>query len=48
VDTFQYLPEPVMYTAWIMWILAITINTMIFLNFLIAVISDVYCEVQQN
>ena len=31
-----------------MWIVAITINTMIFLNFLIAVISDVYADVQQN
>ena len=37
-----------MYTAWIFWIIAITINTMIFLNFLIAVISDVYADVQVN
>ena len=37
-----------LYTAWIFWIVLVIINSVIFLNFLIAVISDVYAQVMQT
>ena len=41
-DTFMFLPVPIMYTAWFIWFLLVIINSMIFLNFLISVITEVY------
>jgi len=44
VNNFKHLPLLTMYTLWIMWVILVIINSMIFLNFLIAVISDIYAE----
>ena len=41
-DTFMFLPKPIMYTAWGTWFVLVIINSMIFLNFLISVITEVY------
>jgi hypothetical protein len=48
VDTFLFLPKPVMYTAWIVWFFLVVINSMIFLNFLISVITEVYEDVREK
>lgn len=48
VDTFLFLPKPVMYTAWIVWFLLVIINSMIFLNFLISVITEVYEDLREK
>jgi hypothetical protein len=42
VDTFLFLPKPLMYIAWAMWFLLFTLNSMLFLNFLIATIEEQY------
>jgi hypothetical protein len=42
VDTFLFLPRPIMYMTWFVWFFLIIINSMIFLNFLISVITEVY------
>jgi hypothetical protein len=48
VDTFKLLPKVIHWAAWFMWITMVTINSMIFLNFLIAVISDVFDELKSS
>ena len=42
ISNFQDLPEASRYAIWIFWMAVCAANTIIFLNFLIAVISDVY------
>ena len=42
VDTFLFLPKPLMYISWVVWFLLFTLNSMIFLNFLIATIEEQY------
>ena len=48
VDTFQQLRPASTIILWIFWIIIILFNTIIFLNFLIAVISDVYEQVMES
>ena len=48
MDTFKYLEGPQLWTVWIMWLILVVINAMIFLNFLIAVISELYAQVQET
>ena len=48
VDTFQQLRPASTITLWIFWLIIILFNTIIFLNFLIAVISDVYEQVMES
>ena len=40
--SFFFLGKPLLYYSWLMWLICITINSMIFLNFLIATIENVY------
>jgi hypothetical protein len=48
VDTFLFLPKPLMYIAWVMWFLLFSLNSMIFLNFLIATIEEQYNDTKIN
>ena len=48
VDTFQQLRPASTIILWLFWIIIILFNTIIFLNFLIAVISDVYEQVMES
>ena len=48
VSTLKIMQTSTLYTAWIFWIVLVIINSVIFLNFLIAVISDVYAQVMQT
>ena len=42
VENFQDLPSKSRTMIWVFWMMVCTANTLIFLNFLIAVISDVF------
>ena len=46
-DTFLFLPKPVMYVTWATWLLLISINALIFLNFLISVINETYESIRE-
>ena len=35
-------------TAWLIWFAIVCINSIIFLNFLIAVVSDVFAQVMEK
>jgi len=48
VDQFGELPLASQLTLWFFWCLLVMINTIVFLNFLIAVIGDVYVEVMET
>ena len=48
VDCFNFLPAPVMYTAWFLWAVLIILCSLIFLNFLIKVIEECYEEVRDH
>jgi hypothetical protein len=48
VDTFLFLPKPLMYIAWVMWFTLYCLNSMIFLNFLIATIEEQYNDTKIN
>ena len=48
VGTFKIMQTSTLYMTWIFWIILVIINTVIFLNFCIAVISDVYEQVMQT
>jgi hypothetical protein len=45
VSTFQHLQRPTIYVVWLVWTAIVFLAAVIFLNFLIAVISDVYARV---
>ena len=47
-DPFRYLPPVSRITMWILWFVIVFINTIVFMNFLIAVISDVYAQTMQT
>ena len=47
VDTFLFLPKRIMYITWFVWFFLIIMNSMIFLNFLISVITEVYESVRE-
>lgn len=47
-DPFRYLPPVSRITMWILWMIIVFINTIVFMNFLIAVISDVYAQTMQK
>jgi hypothetical protein len=48
VGSFKYLNLAQLVAVWSMWFILVVINSMIFLNFLIAVISDIYAQVQET
>jgi hypothetical protein len=48
VGTFKIMQTSTLYVTWLFWIFLVIINTVIFLNFCIAVISDVYEQVMQT
>ena len=48
VDPFTNLPPATRMIVWAFWLIVVFLNTIIFLNFLIAVISDVYEQVMEN
>ena len=48
VDTFKQLRPVSRMILWVFWMIIILANTIIFLNFLIAVISDVYEQVMES
>jgi hypothetical protein len=37
-----------LYVSWAIWVILVVINCVIFLNFIIAVISDVYAQVMET
>jgi hypothetical protein len=47
-DPFKYAPPVSRVTMWILWVVIVFINTIVFMNFLIAVISDVYAQTMQT
>jgi len=47
-DTFLFLPGPQQWACWLMWLICIMINSMIFMNFLIVTIEGVYEEVKST
>lgn len=47
VDCFNFLPKPVMYFTWFFWVILIIMCSLIFLNFLISVITECYDEVRE-
>ena len=48
VDQFAELPLSLQVTLWAFWTVLVMVNTIVFLNFLIAVINDAYCEVMET
>ena len=48
VDPFSELPMASRIVMWFLWVSIIFMNTIILLNFLIAVISDVYEQVMET
>ena len=47
-DPFRLLPPVSRVTMWLLWVVIVFINTIVFMNFLIAVISDVYAQTMQT
>lgn len=48
VETFQEMDSSLLISLWLAWVLLVILNMLIFLNFLIAVISDVYAKVMET
>ena len=48
VDPYAELPLASQYFIWIFWLIMVFANTIIFLNFLIAVITDVYEQIMET
>ena len=48
LDHFYRLPVKSRLAAWMFWLMIVISNTVIFLNFLVAVISDVYEQVMET
>ena len=48
VDPYAELPLLSQYVIWGFWLLIVFTNTIIFLNFLIAVITDVYEQIMET
>ena len=48
VEMFQELPLSLQFTLWGFWLVLVLLNTIVFLNFLIAVIGDVYEQVMET
>ena len=48
VDPFKSLPTGSRLLMWIFWLIVVIINTIIFLNFIIAVISDSYEQIMDT
>ena len=48
VDPYSELPLLSQYVMWAFWLLIVFSNTIIFLNFLIAVITDVYEQIMET
>ena len=48
VDSYSELPIASQLTIWAMWMLTVGLNTIVFLNFLIAVISDVFEQIMST
>lgn len=48
VDQFKELPSSLQFTLWAFWTMLVLLNTIVFLNLLIAVISDIYNQVMET
>ena len=48
VQKFQNLPVALQIASWVAWVFIVALNMLIFLNFLIAVIGDVYGQVMET
>ena len=48
VDPFVNLPSTTRLFIWLFWFFVVFANTIIFLNFLIAVINDVYEQIMEH
>eukprot|EP00353_Schmidingerella_taraikaensis_P012645 CAMPEP_0185586178 /NCGR_PEP_ID=MMETSP0434-20130131/42887_1 /TAXON_ID=626734 ORGANISM="Favella taraikaensis, Strain Fe Narragansett Bay" /NCGR_SAMPLE_ID=MMETSP0434 /ASSEMBLY_ACC=CAM_ASM_000379 /LENGTH=224 /DNA_ID=CAMNT_0028207093 /DNA_START=19 /DNA_END=693 /DNA_ORIENTATION=- len=48
VDQFKELTLPIQLTLWLFWTGLVFVNTIVFLNFLIAVINDAYTQVMET
>lgn len=48
VDSFRHMPTYQMYFTWTVWLVVIFCNTIVFLNFIIAVISDTYEQIMDT
>ena len=48
VDPFKGLPKLIRVFMWIVWLIVIFCNCIIFLNFIIAVISDTYEQIMDT
>ena len=48
VEQFQDMPTSLLIAAWVAWVVIVILNMLIFLNFLIAVIGDVYGQVMET
>jgi len=47
-DPFRLLPLASRLTMWLLWVIIVFMMTIVFMNFLIAVISDVYTQTTQT
>lgn len=47
-DTFYFMGKPLLYYTWGIWIMCVTISSMIFLNFLIVTIEHVYERINEE
>lgn len=48
MDPYAELPVPSQIFIWLFWLVTVFANTIIFLNFLIAVITDVYEQIMET
>lgn len=48
LESFQNMDNSLLIALWLAWVLLVILNMLIFLNFLIAVIGDVYAKVMEN
>lgn len=48
VEQFKELSLPLQLTLWLFWTMLVLLNTIVFLNFLIAVINDAYSQVMET
>jgi hypothetical protein len=45
ISTFQEMNSSLLIALWIAWVALIILNMLVFLNFLIAVVTDVYNQI---
>lgn len=48
VDDYAEMVSPIVYISWIVWLIAVLILNIVFMNFIIAVISESYEKIMQK